>query len=139
MLLIIILIPLISACISGLFGRFLGQNGTRIFTTFCLVLNFTLTLILFYFQKKYCLSQALDIGNWMSSGLFVVDWSFIIDDITIIMLLVVNLVSSIVHLYSTSYMSEDPHLPRFMAYLSLFTGFMLLLVTADSYIQLFLG
>lgn len=55
------------------------------------------------------------------------------------MLVVVTFVSSLVHLYSISYMSADPHLPRFMSYLSLFTFFMLMLVTADNYVQLFLG
>ena len=55
------------------------------------------------------------------------------------MLLVVNLISCLVHFYSTSYMAEDPHLPRFMSYLSLFTFFMLILISADNYIQLFLG
>lgn len=139
MLLLVILIPLISSCISGLFGRFLGQNGARIFTTCCLALNLLSAVLFFFFYKKYYLVGTIDLGNWISSGLFVVDWSFIIDDITIIMLLVVNLVSSIVHLYSTAYMHGDPHMPRFMSYLSLFTGFMLILVTADNYIQLFLG
>ena len=55
------------------------------------------------------------------------------------MLIVVTFISSLVHLYSSSYMSEDPHIPRFMSYLSLFTFFMLMLVTADNYVQMFLG
>jgi NADH:ubiquinone oxidoreductase subunit 5 (subunit L)/multisubunit Na+/H+ antiporter MnhA subunit len=55
------------------------------------------------------------------------------------MLVVVNTISALVHLYSTSYMEEDPHIVRFMSYLSLFTFFMLVLVTADNFLQLFLG
>jgi NADH:ubiquinone oxidoreductase subunit 5 (subunit L)/multisubunit Na+/H+ antiporter MnhA subunit len=55
------------------------------------------------------------------------------------MLLVVNIVSVLVHLYSADYMKKDPHIPRFMAYLSLFTFFMLILISADNFIQLFLG
>jgi NADH:ubiquinone oxidoreductase subunit 5 (subunit L)/multisubunit Na+/H+ antiporter MnhA subunit len=55
------------------------------------------------------------------------------------MLVVVTFVSTLVHIYSVGYMSEDPHLPRFMSYLSLFTFFMLMLVTADNFVQMFLG
>jgi NADH:ubiquinone oxidoreductase subunit 5 (subunit L)/multisubunit Na+/H+ antiporter MnhA subunit len=61
------------------------------------------------------------------------------DSLTVTMLIVVTGVSSLVHLYSTGYMSEDPHLPRFMSYLSLFTFFMLILVTANNIIQMFVG
>ena len=61
------------------------------------------------------------------------------DSITVIMLIVVTTVSSLVHIYSTGYMASDPHLPRFMSYLSLFTFFMLILVTADNILQLFIG
>ena len=67
------------------------------------------------------------------------EWAFIIDELGICMLLIVNLVPSIVHLYSVAYMKGDPHNTRFMSYLSLFTSFMLLLVTADTYLQLFIG
>jgi len=55
------------------------------------------------------------------------------------MLIVVTSISSLVHLYSTEYLAEDPHLPRFMAYLSFFTFFMLILVTADNFLQMFVG
>merc|ERR1712024_299630 len=61
------------------------------------------------------------------------------DSLTVTMCCVVTFVSTLVHLYSVEYMSNDPHLPRFMSYLSLFTFFMLILVTADNYIQLFVG
>jgi NADH:ubiquinone oxidoreductase subunit 5 (subunit L)/multisubunit Na+/H+ antiporter MnhA subunit len=71
--------------------------------------------------------------------MFCADWGFMFDSLTVIMLIVVTFVSSVVHLYSTEYMSHDPHLPRFMSYLSLFTFFMLILVTADNFIQMFVG
>jgi NADH:ubiquinone oxidoreductase subunit 5 (subunit L)/multisubunit Na+/H+ antiporter MnhA subunit len=61
------------------------------------------------------------------------------DSLTVTMLVVVNTVSALVHIYSTSYMDEDPHLPRFMSYLSFFTFFMIILVTGDNFLQLFLG
>lgn len=75
----------------------------------------------------------------MSSGYFEVNWSSSIDSLTYVMLVVVMTVSTLVHLYSSEYMSEDPHLPRFLSFLSLFTFFMLLLVTSDNLVSLFLG
>ncbi len=79
------------------------------------------------------------IGNWFTSGTLKVDWSLKIDTLTAVMLVVVTTVSSLVHLYSIGYMSDDPARPRFFAYLSLFTFAMLMLVTADNLLQLFFG
>ena len=81
----------------------------------------------------------VSIGSWISSDTFQVNWAFYVDNLTMTMLLVVNIVSALVHLYSMDYMSHDPHLPRFMSYLSLFTFFMLMLVTGDNFVILFLG
>jgi NADH:ubiquinone oxidoreductase subunit 5 (subunit L)/multisubunit Na+/H+ antiporter MnhA subunit len=75
----------------------------------------------------------------MDTGLFNVSFGLMFDSVTCIMLIVVTTVSSLVHLYSTEYMAGDPHVPRFMSYLSLFTFFMLILVTADNLLQLFIG
>ena len=75
----------------------------------------------------------------VASGDLVVDWAFRIDTLTVVMLVVVNTVSALVHLYSIGYMHEDPHRPRFFAYLSLFTFAMLMLVTADNLVQMFFG
>ena len=102
-------------------------------------INIFLTVVLFY---KVCLLERfcfIKIGTWIYSDLFHVDWGFSFDSLTIIMLFVVNIVSGLVHLYSIDYMSHDPHLPRFMAYLSLFTFFMILLITGDNFMILFLG
>jgi len=79
------------------------------------------------------------LGNWLLSGLFEVNWIFTVDALTYTMLIVVLSVSTLVHLYSTEYMSEDPHTARFISYLSLFTFFMLLLVTSNNFVGLFLG
>jgi proton-translocating NADH-quinone oxidoreductase chain L len=79
------------------------------------------------------------LGNWILSDLFEVNWVFAIDALTYTMLLVVLTVSTLVHLYSTEYMSEDPHTARFISYLSLFTFFMLILVTSNNFVGLFLG
>jgi len=80
-----------------------------------------------------------NLGNWLLSGLFEVTWVFSIDALTYTMLLVVLTVSILVHLYSTEYMSEDPHISRFISYLSLFTFFMPILVTSNNFVGLFLG
>src|SRR6202011_4388538 len=74
---------------------------------------------------------------WISSGDLQVTWSLRVDTLTAVMLVVVNTISSLVHLYSIGYMDEDPYRPRFFAYLSLFTFAMLMLVTADNLVQLF--
>jgi hypothetical protein len=79
------------------------------------------------------------LGSWILSDLFEVNWVFAIDALTYTMLLVVLTVSTLVHLYSTEYMSEDPHTARFISYLSLFTFFMLILVTSNNFVGLFLG
>ena len=79
------------------------------------------------------------IARWFSSGALQVDWALRIDTLTVVMLVVVNTISSLVHLYSIGYMHEDPHRPRFFAYLSLFTFAMLMLVTADNLAQMFFG
>jgi NADH:ubiquinone oxidoreductase subunit 5 (subunit L)/multisubunit Na+/H+ antiporter MnhA subunit len=75
----------------------------------------------------------------MNVELFNVSWRFMFDPLTVVMLVVVTFISSLVHLYSTEYMINDPHLSRFMSYLSLFTFFMLILVSADNYVQMFVG
>src|SRR6201988_2593104 len=76
---------------------------------------------------------------WINSGDLQVAWALRIDTLTAVMLVVVNTISSLVHLYSIGYMDEDPHRPRFFAYLSMFTFFMLMLVTADNLVQMFFG
>ena len=139
MLFLIIFNPILSFVLNGFFGRFLGHLGTRFFSTLLLFSNFIFVLYCFFKMSITSENYTLNLGTWISSGLFSVEWSFIIDDLTIIMLIVVNFISFLVHLYSTKYMDNDPHIARFMSYLSLFTFFMLLLITADNYIQLFLG
>jgi NADH-ubiquinone oxidoreductase chain 5 len=81
----------------------------------------------------------IKLSPWLDCEMFDACWGFYFDSLTVSMCFTVTLISTLVHLYSTSYMSHDPHQPRFMAYLSLFTFFMLMLITADNFIQLFLG
>ena len=79
------------------------------------------------------------IFEWISSGEFVANWSINLDPLSSVMLVVVTFVSALVHIYSIGYMSHDPHKPRFMSYLSLFTFSMLVLVVSDNFLQLFFG
>ena len=139
MILLIIFLPLIGSLFSGLFSRYIGRIGSSVLTTIIMFLNVILTLILLYKVGFLRSIYFINMGTWIYSDLFQVNWGFYIDNLTITMLLVVNIVSALVHLYSIDYMQHDPHVPRFMSYLSLFTFFMLLLVTGDNFVVLFLG
>jgi len=135
----IVFLPLIGSCLSGLFGRFLGPFGAGIVTISCVVSSLFISFFAFYevgFSGSPCYVKLL---TWFNSEYLCADWGFQFDSLTVVMLIVVTFISSLVHLYSTEYMSHDPHLPRFMSYLSLFTFFMLILVTADNFMQLFVG
>lgn len=79
------------------------------------------------------------LGHWFTLGVLEVNFSFLFDPLTKIMLFVVSFISFLVHLYSLDYMREDPELPLFIAYLSLFTFFMFLLVSAANFVVLFMG
>ncbi len=135
----IVFLPLIGFLIAGLFGRLIGARGSEIVTTSLLVVSAVLSWIAFFNVGFGAGTTRVQVATWMSSGGLQVDWAFRIDTLTVVMLVVVNTVSSLVHLYSIGYMHEDPHRPRFFAYLSLFTFAMLMLVTADNLLQMFFG
>ncbi len=135
----IIALPLIASIISGFFGKFIGDRNSEIVTSFLVTISAILSAIVLY---EVIINQYQDnivIAKWISSGSLDVNWSMKIDPLSAVMLVVVTSVSSLVHIYSIGYMSHDPHKPRFMAYLSLFTFAMLVLVTSDNFIQLFFG
>ena len=135
----IVFFPLIGSITSSFFGRFIGPHGAGIVTVLCVMSSLFLSFFAFYevgFLETPCYVKLLP---WFNSEYLCADWGFQFDSLTVVMLIVVTFISSLVHLYSTEYMSHDPHLPRFMSYLSLFTFFMLILVTADNFIQLFVG
>jgi NADH-ubiquinone oxidoreductase chain 5 len=139
MYLLIVFLSLIGSCSAGLFGRFLGPRGSALITTGGLFLSFSLSLFAFYEVALAGCFTYIRLTTWISSEVLNVDWGFMFDSLTVTMCVIVTFISFLVHLYSTEYMSHDPHLPRFMSYLSLFTFFMLVLVTADNYIQMFVG
>jgi NADH-quinone oxidoreductase subunit L len=136
---IIVFLPLLGAIVAGLFGRFLGDKGAEYTATLLLITAAILSCVAFYDVALMGNAKTITLANFISSGDLVVDWSLRIDTLTAVMLVVVTVVSSIVHIYSIGYMEEDPHRPRFFAYLSLFTFAMLMLVTADNFVQLFFG
>ncbi|AOO82512.1 NADH-quinone oxidoreductase subunit L [Bosea vaviloviae] len=135
----IVFLPLIGFLIAGLFGRLIGARGSEIVTTSLLVVSAVLSWIAFFQVGFGHGTTRVQIATWMASGDLRVDWAFRVDTLTAVMLVVVNTVSCLVHLYSIGYMHEDPHRPRFFAYLSLFTFAMLMLVTADNLVQMFFG
>ena len=135
----LIFLSFFGSSITGLFGRSLGPKGSAVVTISCLFVSFFLSLFLFYEVGLMGSPVFIRLATWVSSEVLLIQWGFLFDSLTIVMCVVVTFVSSLVHLYSVEYMSHDPHLPRFMSYLSLFTFFMLILVTADNLVQMFLG
>ena len=135
----IIALPLLASIISGFFGKYIGDRNSEIVTSLLVSISAILSAFVFYDVIINQYQNNIIIAKWISSGSLDVDWSMKIDPLSSIMLVVVTSVSSLVHIYSIGYMSHDPHKPRFMAYLSLFTFAMLMLVTSDNFIQLFFG
>lgn len=139
MYLTLLILPFLGSFIAGLRGRTVGSTGAQIISTFCIITSAVLAVVAFY-EVALCRSPvSIVLCEWMSVGVMDIKWGFYFDDLTVAMLLPVFLVSSAVHVYSTSYMAEDPHTPRFFSYLSLFTGSMGVLVAADSYALMFVG
>ena len=135
----ILALPLIASIISGFFGRFIGDRSSEIITSLLVSISAIFSCLVFYEVIVNQYQENIIIATWISSGSLEVNWSMNIDSLSSVMLVVVTLVSALVHIYSIGYMSHDPHKPRFMAYLSLFTFAMLMLVTSDNFIQLFFG
>ncbi len=136
----IVFLPLIGALIAGFFGRAIGARASEFVTCGLLTVSAILSWVAFY-QVGLGGEAPGDIHvlTWFNSGMLQIDWAFRIDTLTVVMLVVVNTVSCLVHWYSIGYMSHDPHRPRFFAYLSFFTFAMLMLVTANNLLQMFFG
>ncbi|MDC1134769.1 NADH-quinone oxidoreductase subunit L [Candidatus Pelagibacter sp.] len=135
----IITLPLIASIISGFFGKYIGDRNSEFVTSLLVSISAILSIIVFYNVVFNQYEDNIIIATWINSGTLDVNWSMKIDSLSSVMLVVVTSVSALVHIYSIGYMSHDPHKPRFMAYLSLFTFAMLMLVTSDNFIQLFFG
>ncbi len=137
---LIVFLPLLGFLLAGLFSKSLGTKGCEWITTSLLIISAVLSWFAFFsvgFSDKP--AETITVLRWVSSGDLNVNWAFRIDTLTVVMLVVVNTVSALVHMYSIGYMHHDPHRPRFFAYLSLFTFAMLMLVTSDNLLQMFFG
>ena len=135
----LLFLPLLASIISGFFGKYIGDRNSEIVTSLFVSISSILSLFIFYNVIFEGYENNVVISSWINSGSLNVNWSIKIDALSSVMLVVVTLISSLVHIYSIGYMSHDPHKPRFMAYLSLFTFAMLTLVTSDNFLQLFFG
>jgi len=135
----IVFLPLAGALIAGFFGRILGDKASGILTSLLLISAAVLSWIVFYRVGFHGEEARVAILPWIAVGDLQSSWSIRVDTLTAVMLVVVNTVSSVVHVYSIGYMSDDDMQPRFFAFLSLFTFAMLALVTADNFVQLFFG
>ena len=139
MLYLILFLPLLGSFISAFFYKKIGDRACQIITSSFVVIGAIFSSIILLETIKSGKIYEYPILNWISSGTLKLHWSIYVDSLTAVMLVVVNSVSALVHIYSIGYMSHDPHKPRFMSYLSLFTFMMLSLITADNFLQLFFG
>ena len=138
MLTFLVFFPLLGSILSGLFPSFIGKKGVMWVPTFLCSLSLILSIIIL-FQAISGENYTVHLGNWINSGNLNISWALRLDMLSAMMLFVVMLVSTLVHIYSISYMGHDPHQARFFSYLSLFTFAMLMLVTSNNFLQLFFG
>jgi len=148
----IVFLPLIGALVAGLLGRTIGHRTSELITTGLLIVSAVLSWVVFFpvafgeglagaviDEASHGAVLKVEVMRWIQVGDMDLRWILRVDTLTAIMLVVVTTVSSLVHVYSIGYMAEDPHRSRFFAYLSLFTFAMLMLVTADNFLQMFFG
>ena len=139
MYLAIIILPLLGSIASGFFGRKIGVSGSQLITCTAVVLTTLLAVLAFFEVGLNNIPVSIEVFRWIDSESLNVSWGFHFDSLTVSMLIPVLIVSSLVHIYSIGYMSEDPHNQRFFSYLSLFTFMMVILVTANNYLLMFVG
>ena len=139
MYLLSVFLPFFSSLFSLIFGRFVGKNGIFIITIGSLLISFVISLILFYEISLVGYNCLIKLYPWICIGYLNIEIGFYFDSIVSIMLMMVSFISLLVHIYSIEYMNSDYNINKFMAYLSLFTFFMFLLISADNFLQLFVG
>jgi len=134
-----IFLPLWGSIIAGLFGRKLGVKGAQLITILCITITTLIITLIFIEVSMNHIPVEIKLFRWLDSELIYILWSFNFDTLTSSMLIPVLIVSNLVHVYSVSYMSNDPHNQRFFSYLSLFTFMMIVLVTSNNYLVMFVG
>ena len=139
MYLALIILPLLGSIVSGFFGRKIGVSGSQLITCGCVITTTILALFTFAEVGLNNIPVTIYLFRWVDSESLNIAWAFNFDSLTVSMLIPVLIVSSLVHIYSIGYMSHDPHNQRFFSYLSLFTFMMIILVTANNFLLMFVG
>jgi NADH-quinone oxidoreductase subunit L len=138
-LFLIVFLPLLGSLVVGFFGKKLNLMLSHSLSCLMIIIPFFLSLYFLKLTLSGSYYIVVPLFEWLSSGDLITEWSLRLDLLTSVMLVVVTSVSSLVHIYSIGYMSNDPHQTRFFAYLSFFTFAMLILVTSNNFLQLFFG
>ena len=139
MYLALIVLPILGSIFAGFFGRKIGVSGSQLITCSCIIITTTIAAFCFTEVGINNIPVTIHLFRWIDAESLNVSWSFSFDSLTVSMLIPVLIVSSLVHVYSIGYMSHDPHNQRFFSYLSLFTFMMIILVTADNFLLMFVG
>jgi NADH-ubiquinone oxidoreductase chain 5 len=139
MYLALIVLPLLGSISSGFFGRKIGVSGSQIITSGCVIITTLIAIVAFFEVGLNNIPVTIHLFRWIDIETLNVSWAFNFDSLTVSMLIPVLIVSSLVHVYSVGYMSHDPHNQRFFSYLSLFTFMMIILVTANNFLLMFVG
>src|SRR5499425_2073092 len=135
----VVFLPLLGAFIAGFFGRFIGDRPSQLVTCGAMVLAAAAAIPMFMGILEHHEPQVVVLATWIKSGGVDIEWALRLDTLSGVMLTAVSFISAWIHIYSIGYMAHDPSKPRFMAYLSLFTFFMLMLVSANNFVQMFFG
>ena len=139
MYLALIVLPILGSITSGFFGRKIGVSGSQLITCSCVIITTLLAIMAFFEVGMNNIPVTIHLFRWIDIESLNISWAFNFDSLTVSMLIPVLIVSSLVHVYSIGYMSHDPHNQRFFSYLSLFTFMMIILVTGNNYLVMFVG
>lgn len=139
MYLALIILPILGSILAGFFGRKVGVSGSQLITCSCVITTTILSVLAFIEVGLYNTPVTIHLFRWIDAESLNVSWAFNFDSLTVSMLIPVLIVSSLVHIYSIGYMGHDPHNQRFFSYLSLFTFMMIILVTANNFLLMFVG
>ena len=139
MYLALIILPLLGSIVSGFFGRKVGATGAQLITCSSVIITTTFAILAFFEVGLNNIPVSIHLFKWIDSESLNISWGFNFDSLTVSMLIPVLIISSLVHVYSIGYMSHDPHNQRFFSYLSLFTFMMIILVTANNFLLMFVG
>src|SRR5580698_9186076 len=139
LLLLVPLAPLAGALIAGLGGGLIGRSGAHWVTIIGVAIAFGVSIAVYFLLPADGSVINYPVYTWLTSGSFSFQVGFLVDKLTVLMMLVVTFVSLMVHIYTIGYMEDDPGYQRFFSYISLFTFSMLMLLMANNFLQLFFG